>query len=59
MALFWAICLTHAEYDKDKCKNDPRDTTSEAFAEVIGLLEITLQIVNGNSFWKTLRESHY
>ncbi|MEH1834657.1 MAG: hypothetical protein V7L29_21940 [Nostoc sp.] len=41
--------LIHAEYDKDKWKNDPRDTTTEALAEVIGSLEIALQIVNGDS----------
>ncbi|WP_322734126.1 hypothetical protein [Nostoc sp. ChiQUE01b] len=29
--------------------NDPRDTTTEALAEVIGSLEIALQIVNGDS----------
>ncbi|MEH2420926.1 MAG: hypothetical protein V7K48_08345 [Nostoc sp.] len=46
--------LTHAEYDKDKWKNDPRDTTSEALAELIGSLEIALQIVNGDSPLETL-----
>ncbi|MDF5728025.1 MAG: hypothetical protein PUP92_08285 [Rhizonema sp. PD38] len=35
---------------------DARDITPEALAEVIGSLEVTLQIVNGDSPSETLRE---
>ncbi|MEH2009058.1 helix-turn-helix domain-containing protein [Nostoc sp.] len=35
---------------------DARDTTTEALAEVIGSLEIALQIVNGDSPSETLRD---
>ena len=35
---------------------DARDITTEALAEVIGSLEVALQIVNGDSPSETLRE---
>ncbi|MFN6500019.1 MAG: hypothetical protein RMX65_023915 [Nostoc sp. DedQUE01] len=45
-----------AEYQPKIITMDARDTTTEALAEVIGSLEIALQIVNGDSASETLRD---